>query len=161
MVHGTFMPRHPEPVSRSRSRSIAAHLLAQYPINACPSDPQPDANFGWPDAIGRRSGYLSSLSSCSRHTALVASFALGFGDALSLALQHGFPLGLPDSGDHAQHETAGAGGGIEGLTAGHPQDPKRYLFILQPGDDPQQVAHRPGSQPRWFTGGLDRGHVLA
>ena len=76
--------------------------------------------------------------------AFVASFALGLGDALPLALQHTLTLGLPDGGDHAQHEPAGAGGGIEGLIAGHRQDPQRDLLALQPGDDRLQVAHGPG-----------------
>ena len=34
--------------------------------------------------------------------------------------------------------------GVEGLRAGHRQDPEADLLGLQPGHDRQQVAHRPG-----------------
>ena len=85
-------------------------LLGQHPIDACPTDPQPDGDFRGPDALGLQSDDLCRLSPRSRHTALVAPFALGLGDALPLALQHRLPLGLPDGGDHAQHEPAGGHG---------------------------------------------------
>ena len=40
---------------------------------------------------------------------------------------------------------SGARGGIEGLIAGHRQNPQRDLLGLRPGDDRQEIAHRPGS----------------
>ena len=83
-----------------------------------------------------------SLSPNGRHTSLIAALTLGFGDALPLPLQHGFPLGLSHGTDDGQHQPAGCGSGIQRLAAGH--GPERDLPAFEPGDPPpaqRQPSH--------------------
>jgi hypothetical protein len=73
----------------SRSRSIAAVLFGQDPIDAGTPNTQFHGDFCGRDA---EPSDLSSLPSNGRRTALVASVTLRLGDALPLALQHHLPL---------------------------------------------------------------------
>jgi hypothetical protein len=114
-------------------------LLSRFPVHADRSSSHRDPNTRYtlalpipnltaisvgltPLAFSRM--ILIGLSPGGRHTAFVADIT---GDAVALALQHGLPVGLPHSTDHGQHQPAGACGGIEGLIAGHRQDPQGYL----------------------------------
>lgn len=56
-------------------------LLAQHPVHRGPTDPQPDGDFRGPDALLFEQDDLRRLSPRCRHTALVAAFTLGLGDA--------------------------------------------------------------------------------
>ena len=82
---------------------------------------------------------LGSLPPSRRHTTLVAAFALGFGDALAMALQHG--LALTHGAEDSQHQAAGARGGVERLVPGDRQNAQADPLDFEVGNDRQEVAN--------------------
>ena len=56
---------------------------------------------------GLQSGYLGSLPSRGRHTALVAAFPLRLGNTVTLPFEHRFTLGAAHGSEDGEHEPAG------------------------------------------------------
>ena len=66
----------------SGCRPNAVYNGTENAIHTRPTDAEPVGDFRGPDALRLQRCYLSSLPASGRHTALVAAYPLGLGDAL-------------------------------------------------------------------------------